>query len=142
METNCISHKQRSFCTGKYLVGWAYNSLEHAIACLVVEPDRQVCPDCFKVALEKRYAGEIPTEPVFAPHMMNALRGKPTVPAWVLGWRGSGDTGVSSKAICYHMLKNPDLLALHRSNDRMDAPYDCWDLGRCVRLLDLAHDKG
>lgn len=45
-----------------------------------------------------------------------------------LMWLASGDSGMSSEAICYHMLGM-------KSDGRF--PLDPSDLGRCLRLLEL-----
>ena len=46
-----------------------------------------------------------------------------------LMWLASGDSGMSSKAICYHMLG--------MKSDGIFFPLDTSDLGRCLRLLEL-----
>lgn len=46
-----------------------------------------------------------------------------------LKWLAGGDTGQSSKAICFHMTGTPCRY--------WDHPSDPDDLGRCLRLLDL-----
>lgn len=46
-----------------------------------------------------------------------------------LFWALSSDTGVSSETIANHMLGYP-----HKRNS---PPYDAYDRGRCIRLLEL-----
>lgn len=46
-----------------------------------------------------------------------------------LFWAMSGDTGISSEAICNHMLGYPER--------RVMPPSDASDRGRCIRLLEL-----
>lgn len=46
-----------------------------------------------------------------------------------LTWLMGDDTGISSKALCAHMLGV--------TNNRMDPPSDAADRGRCIRLLQL-----
>lgn len=55
--------------------------------------------------------------------------------AWLTRWHQSGDTGVSSKAIA-RALAGEHLDAFPRP------PQDPADVGRCVRLLDLAAENG
>jgi hypothetical protein len=52
----------------------------------------------------------------------------PPIDKRVITWMFSGDTGMSSKAICAHMLG----LKYDKSH-----PSDPSDLGRCLRLLEL-----
>lgn len=64
------------------------------------------------------------------------LCGKPTichgatVERRALFWSMSGDTGISSEAICSHMTGNP----VRRG---FMPPSDADDRGRCIRLLEL-----
>ena len=51
-----------------------------------------------------------------------------TVEQRIIPWFLSGDTGLSSKTICAHMMGIPY---------EGDAPSDTSDLGRCIRLLEL-----
>ena len=53
---------------------------------------------------------------------------------WLTEWYNSGDTGTSSETIAR-------VLTGERIG-RPDAPYDGADVGRCVRLLDLAAKNG
>ena len=64
----------------------------------------------------------------------------PPVPRWVIQWREGDDTGVSSRTIACVMIGWPisDIMIGWRG----DAPYDTSDVGRCVRLLDLAAEHG
>jgi hypothetical protein len=55
---------------------------------------------------------------------------------WLTMWIRGGDTGTSSKTIAFALIGAASLL------DRMDAPYDTADVGRCVRLLDAAAKNG
>lgn len=49
----------------------------------------------------------------------------------VIRWLLSSDTGLSSTAICAHMIgEKPE-------DDDFSAPSDTSDLGRCLRLLDI-----
>lgn len=50
-------------------------------------------------------------------------------------WLVGSDTGVSSEAICAHMLGIPT-----GRPAGIEAPRDQWDRGRCVRLLDSFPD--
>lgn len=52
-----------------------------------------------------------------------------TVERRALFWAMSGDTGISSEAICSHFTGNPVL--------RSSPPSDADDRGRCIRLLEL-----
>lgn len=47
-----------------------------------------------------------------------------------LFWSMSGDTGISSEAICSHMTGNPVRMGFM-------PPSDASDRGRCIRLLEL-----
>jgi hypothetical protein len=58
------------------------------------------------------------------------------VPGWLTSWIRSGDTGTSSKTIAFTMVGAIGLVA------RFDAPSDTSDVGRCIRLLDLAAANG
>lgn len=49
-----------------------------------------------------------------------------------LFWSLSGDTGISSEAICAHMTGNPT-----NKTWGFQAPSDMSDRGRCIRLLEL-----
>lgn len=62
------------------------------------------------------------------------------IPAWVRDWMGGGDTGTSSITIASVMLALPFELTLHRRYG--SEPGDNGDVGRCVRLLDLAAEHG
>jgi len=64
------------------------------------------------------------------------------LPQWVLRWHRSGDCGISSESLCYHMLGSEDLVDLHRYKHNMDAPYDQYDLCRCLDLITLAAKHG
>ncbi|RNF58633.1 hypothetical protein EFK68_04565 [Pseudomonas aeruginosa] len=49
----------------------------------------------------------------------------------VIRWLLSSDTGLSSTAICAHMIgEKPE-------DDDFSAPSDPSDMGRCLRLLDI-----
>lgn len=56
------------------------------------------------------------------------------IPLWLQSWYRSCDTGISSKTIARvltgEFCENPN------------APHDPSDVGRCVRLLDLAEENG
>lgn len=67
-------------------------------------------------------------------------RVEPLIPAWVRSWMGSNDTGLSSLTIATVMLGLPFELTMQRG--RGEAPHDTGDVGRCVRLLDLADQRG
>lgn len=54
--------------------------------------------------------------------------GKP-IDERALFWAMSGDTGISSEAICTHMMSYP--------TRRSSPPSDAGDRGRCIRLLEL-----
>lgn len=54
-----------------------------------------------------------------------------TVEQRAIDWIGSGDTGMSSKAIWAHMMGGK------KPRDGWNHPYDPDDLGRCLRLLRL-----
>ena len=58
------------------------------------------------------------------------------VPKWLQEWIRGGDTGTSSTTIAFVMIGAAPLLS------RMAAPYDTSDVGRCIRLLDLAEQHG
>jgi hypothetical protein len=61
------------------------------------------------------------------------------LPEWLAEWWRSYDTGISSETIACVLGGSAALLQTAR---RLDAPYDGADVGRCVRLLDLAADNG
>lgn len=48
----------------------------------------------------------------------------------VIEWLGSGDTGMSSKALAFEFLGNRNY------PDMASTPLDPADLGRCLRLID------
>ena len=60
------------------------------------------------------------------------------IPRWLETWWKSGDTGISSKHIAAVL---SDVRALAQITEA-GAPSDTSDVGRCVRLLDLAEQNG
>jgi hypothetical protein len=63
---------------------------------------------------------------------MNAL------PDWLVKWWHGGDTGLSSRTIAAVMSGSDALWQVTEPH----APHDTSDVGRCVRLLDLAAANG
>jgi hypothetical protein len=61
------------------------------------------------------------------------------LPAWLAKWWRGMDTGISSQTIAVALAENATLLQVC---DRLDVPADGGDVGRCVRLLDLAAANG
>jgi hypothetical protein len=61
------------------------------------------------------------------------------LPPWLATWFRGNDTGTSSKTIAAALAGNATLTQLTRDRD---APHDTSDVGRCVRLLDLAAANG
>lgn len=59
---------------------------------------------------------------------LEAAREDVSIARRALLWLAGGDSGMSSKAICYHMLGMPS---------DGSYPLDPSDLGRCLRLLEL-----
>jgi hypothetical protein len=59
---------------------------------------------------------------------LEAARAEVPIERRALRWLAGGDSGASSKAICYHMLGM-------KSDGSF--PWDPSDLGRCLRLLEL-----
>lgn len=60
---------------------------------------------------------------------------KKAFPDWLATWWKSCETGTSSKTIAAVLSGHADVLQYVM---RFDAPHDTSDVGRCVRLLDLA----
>ena len=60
---------------------------------------------------------------------LEAAREDVSIARRALLWLAGGDSGMSSKAICYHMLG--------MKSDGSFLPLDPSDLGRCLRLLEL-----
>jgi hypothetical protein len=61
-----------------------------------------------------------------------------SLPAWLAGWWRSCDTGLSSKYIAAVFCGIPAMQQI----TEVAAPRDTSDVGRCVRLLDLAAANG
>lgn len=61
------------------------------------------------------------------------------IPEWLASWWRGWDTGTSSKTIAAVLSGNAAVLQIQRG---LDAPHDTSDVGRCVRLLDLAEANG
>jgi len=61
------------------------------------------------------------------------------LPEWLATWWRGHDTGISSKTIAVALAENVVLL---QTCDWLGTPSDPSDVGRCVRLLDLATANG
>lgn len=62
-----------------------------------------------------------------------------TLPPWLARWFCSLDTGISSLTVAAALCDVPAIWQIQREPD---APRDTSDVGRCVRLLDLAAKNG
>ncbi len=63
-----------------------------------------------------------------------------TLADWILNWNAGNDTGLSSRSIVCVMTGTPAKLLL--ASWGIHAPSDPSDVGRCVRLLNLAETHG
>ena len=60
------------------------------------------------------------------------------LPDWLAAWLNGSDSGLSSKFIAAFFAGSPVL----RQITEVNVPHDPSDVGRCVRLLDLAAQNG
>lgn len=63
------------------------------------------------------------------------------LPNWLATWWRGQDTGLSSRTIAIALAGNTTLLQTTNQHD-LPPPSDTSDVGRCVRLLDLAETNG
>lgn len=63
------------------------------------------------------------------------------LPEWLAAWWRGNDTGLSSRTIVVALAENTTLLQIVPCSDLMP-PSDTSDVGRCIRLLDLAEANG
>ena len=63
------------------------------------------------------------------------------LPEWLAEWWRGMDTGLSSRAIAVALAESVALLQITPTHD-LCPPSDTSDVGRCVRLLDLAAENG